>query len=209
MILEEKDVDHQLQAEMSSNQTIIAGVDEVGRGSLFGPVFAGAVILNDLNCSVLLNLGLKDSKKLSQRKISFLAPLILENSQAWGLGQASAREIDVIGIQSATETAMIRALQRLTQSPELILVDGKIPIKAWEGEQLTLIKGESQSPSIAAASVIAKESRDSLIKRLSKKFPNYGLENNVGYGTKFHREAIVRYGPSGLHRLSFLRKIIT
>ena len=193
----------------SKKEIIIAGVDEVGRGSLFGPVFAAAVILNDFNKVLLLNSGLKDSKKLSNKKISELVPIILENSQDWGLGQSSAREIDAFGIRAATEKAMIRALQRLTKKPKLILVDGILPIQQWEGKQITLIKGESKSPSIAAASVIAKASRDDLIKRLSIKFPNYGLNSNVGYGTKLHRKCINAYGPSRLHRLSFLKKIIS
>tara|TARA_Y100001968_G_scaffold333604_1_gene397571 strand:- start:2023 stop:2616 length:594 start_codon:yes stop_codon:yes gene_type:complete len=187
---------------------IIAGVDEVGRGSLFGPVFAGAVILNDLNKSLLLQAGLKDSKELSRKTISSLIPLIIENSQAWGLGQASAREIDAIGIRAATEKAMIRALQRLNTKPELVLVDGNLAIREWKGPQLTLIKGDKKSASIAAASVLAKGSRDDLIKRLSKKFPGYSLHTNVGYGSEKHRESIRNYGPTKLHRLSFLKKII-
>tara|TARA_Y100001968_G_scaffold333849_1_gene400150 strand:- start:1286 stop:1870 length:585 start_codon:yes stop_codon:yes gene_type:complete len=190
------------------NQKIIAGVDEVGKGSLFGPVFASAVVLNDLDQTFLIASGLKDSKQLSKKKISELALLITQNSQSWGLGQASAREIDSIGIRAATETAMIRALQRLNKKPELVLVDGVLPIKGWEGEQITLIKGESKSPSIAAASVLAKHSRDDLIKRLSSQFPNYGLNTHVGYGTKHHCISIKRNGPSRLHRLSFLKKIL-
>tara|TARA_Y100001968_G_scaffold332104_1_gene389060 strand:+ start:711 stop:1295 length:585 start_codon:yes stop_codon:yes gene_type:complete len=193
---------------MTLSKQIVAGVDEVGRGSLFGPVFAGAVILNKFHKSLLVDSGLKDSKKLSSRKISELAPLIQENSEAWAIGEASASEIDAIGIRAATESAMIRALKRLPQNPDLVLVDGALLIKEWEGKQINLIKGDSKSVCIAAASVIAKESRDSVIKELSSEYPEYGLNTNVGYGTKFHRESLKRYGPSKLHRLSFLNKII-
>ena len=192
---------------MSIKQAIIAGVDEVGRGSLFGPVFAAAVILNDFHAQKLINFGLKDSKKLSKKKISFLTQIIQENSQAWGVGQASAREVDALGIRIATEKAMLRALQKLSKQPELVLVDGILPIRQWKGNQEVLIQGESKSPAIAAASVIAKSSRDELIKRLSKKFPQYGLETNVGYGTEFHRKQIKCYGPSKMHRITFLKNI--
>ena len=193
---------------MTLSKQIVAGVDEVGRGSLFGPVFAGAVILNKFHKSLLVDSGLKDSKKLSSRKISELAPLIQENSEAWAIGQSSASEIDAMGIRAATEYAMIRALRLLPQNPDLVLVDGALLIKEWEGKQINLIKGDSKSVCIAAASVIAKESRDSVIKELSSEYPEYGLNTNVGYGTKFHRESLKRYGPSKLHRLSFLNKII-
>ena len=193
---------------MKAKIKIIAGVDEVGRGSLFGPVFAGAVILNKKEEISLIKAGLKDSKKLSKKKIFKLAQMIKENSQAWGLGQASAREIDTIGIRPATENAMIRALQRLPQTPSLVLVDGILPIENWEGSQKTIVKGDNISPIISAASVIAKASRDQLIKRLSCDFPEYDLKNNVGYGTKHHREALKIHGSSKLHRLSFLKKII-
>ena len=114
---------------MSTHKYLIAGVDEVGKGCLFGPVFAGAVILSKTNESKLLSQGLKDSKKLSQRKRYKLVPLIKENSIAWSLGQASAREIDRIGIREATEKAMVRALEKFSSPPDLILVDGILPTR--------------------------------------------------------------------------------
>ena len=186
----------------------IAGVDEVGKGSLFGPVLASAVILNEFNANILLKAGVKDSKKLSKKKITLLAPLIKQNANSWGIGQASAREIDALGIRLATERAMIRALQRLNLKPELVLVDGVLPIREWNGSQETIKQGETHYPAIAAASIIAKEYRDGLMKRMSSKFPGYGINKHVGYGTEFHRKAIKLLGPTNLHRLSFLKKII-
>ena len=193
---------------MTFNSKIIAGVDEVGRGCLFGPVFASAVILENIEEVLLLNSGLKDSKKLTKRKVEKLASLIKKNSRSWGIGQSSAREIDIFGIREATERAMIRALQKLKTKPDIILVDGILPIRKWKGKQSTIIKGESHSAAIAAASVIAKDSRDKLIQRISNKFKGYGLQENVGYGTKFHREAIQSLGPTKLHRATFLRKVL-
>ena len=184
-----------------------AGVDEVGRGCLFGPVFAGAVVLNPSAEKTLLVAGLKDSKKLSAKKRALLVPLIQEESTAWGLGQASSREIDTKGIRLATERAMIRGLQKLDQPIKLVLVDGVLPLRNWEGAQKTVIRGEKHSPAIAAGSVLAKQARDGLIKRLSNQFPNYGLDKNSGYGTAYHREALLKYGKTQLHRRSFLSKL--
>ena len=194
---------------MSSNSCQVAGIDEVGKGSLFGPVFAGAVSLDSVGETYLLKAGLKDSKKLTQPKRAVLVPLIKKYSQMWSIGQASAKEIDRLGIRLATEKAMLRALQKLNIEPNLVLIDGVLPLRTWEGLQKTIIHGEDHSPAIAAASVIAKEARDSLIKRLSIRFPNYGLKKNVGYPTKLHREVLRIEGPSSLHRRSFLSKIIT
>ncbi len=187
----------------------VAGVDEVGRGALFGPVLASAVVLNQLQSIELLDAGLKDSKKLSKSKIQSLSNLIKKNSISWGLGQASAKEIDNFGIRTATEKAMIRALQRLHKKPEIVLVDGILPIREWEGMQRTIPKGETHSPSIAAASILAKECRDKLMIRISENFPKYGINSHMGYGTEFHRRAIKLLGPTRLHRLSFLKKIYT
>ena len=185
-----------------------AGVDEVGKGCLFGPVFAGAVILKQSDEFKLLNQGLKDSKKLTFKQRNNLVPLIKENSIAWSIGQASAREIDIEGIRRATEKAMIRALDKFPTSPDLIIVDGVLPIRNWLGRQKTQIRGESYFPSIAAASVLAKQERDELIKRLAEKYSLYGLEKNKGYGTKIHRESLIKEGPSKLHRKTFLTKLI-
>ena len=189
------------------NFKAIVGVDEVGKGALFGPVFAGAVILESDAETTLLEAGLKDSKALTSKRRASLSPLIQEKAKDWGLGQASAQEIDSIGIRKATELAMLRALQKLQNPIDIVLVDGVLPIRIWNGEQKTLVHGESKSAAIAAASVLAKEARDSLIKRLSNQYPEYGLTTNVGYGTKLHREVLIAFGPTPLHRQSFLSKI--
>ena len=206
-IPDEKEEDHRLRLKMRAITSLIAGVDEVGKGSLFGPVFAGAVILSKSNELKLLSKGLKDSKKLNSRQRNNLVPLIKENSIAWSLGQASAREIDNIGIRKATEKAMIRALDKFPSKPDLILVDGILPIRLWEGQQQTQIRGDSHFPSIAAASVLAKEARDELIKRLANKYNFYGLEKNKGYGTEIHRKNLIKIGSCRLHRKSFLSKL--
>ena len=193
---------------MVCNKILIAGVDEVGKGCLYGPVFAGAVIISKENELKLLQEGLKDSKNLTAHQRDILVPSIKEKSIAWSIGQASAREIDKYGIRTATEKAMIRALEKFSTPPDLIVVDGVLPIRLWAGKQITKVRGESSFPSIAAASVLAKQSRDELIKRLAKKYYAYGLENNKGYGTKLHRRCLIDEGPSKLHRKSFLSKII-
>ena len=207
MIQDEREEDHQHLLNMRDKKSLIAGVDEVGRGCLFGPVFAGAVILSKSNELKLLNKGLKDSKKLNSRQRNNLVPLIKENSIAWSLGQASAREIDTIGIRNATEKAMVRALEKFLSPPDLILVDGILPIRLWSGKQQTQVCGESHFTSIAAASVLAKEARDQLIKRLALKYSFYELEKNKGYGTKYHRAQLIKVGASNLHRKSFLSKL--
>ena len=191
---------------MEAKKQLIAGIDEVGKGCLFGPVLAGAVILSKENERHLLSQGLKDSKKLSHRQRHKLVPLIKKNSISWALGQASAREIDSIGIRAATEKAMLRALQKFPSPPDLILVDGILPIRLWPGKQKTQVRGESHFASIAAASVLAKETRDELIKRLSLQYSLYGLDKNKGYGTPVHRTNLIKSGPTKLHRKSFLSR---
>ena len=186
----------------------VAGVDEVGRGCLFGPVFAAAVVLEGSAAEELLKAGLTDSKKLSAKRRAALVPVILSLCVASGLGQASAREIDACGIRVATERAMLRALQRLPQRPGLVLVDGNLPLRLWQGPQRTVIAGDSRSAAIAAASVLAKEARDALIRRLSARFPGYGLERHAGYGTAQHRQSLMTSGPTPLHRHTFLRRLL-
>ncbi|MEC8731735.1 MAG: ribonuclease HII [Cyanobacteriota bacterium] len=186
----------------------VAGVDEVGRGCLFGPVFAAAVVLESAAAQELLKAGLTDSKKLSAKRRAALVPMIQSLCVASGLGQASAREIDACGIRVATERAMLRALQRLPQRPGLVLVDGNLPLRLWQGQQRTVIAGDSRSAAIAAASVLAKEARDALIRRLSVRFPGYGLERHAGYGTAQHRQSLMVSGPTPLHRHTFLRRLL-
>ncbi len=184
-------------------------MDEVGRGSLFGPVFAAAVVLPARALATLAAAGLNDSKRLTARRREALVPLLHHHALAWALGQASASEIDRWGVRRATEWAMLRALQRLARPPRLLLVDGVLPLRGWPGPQSTLVGGDGRCAAIAAASVLAKQERDALLRRLALRHPGYGLERHAGYGTRQHREAIQRLGPTPLHRLSFLRSIGT
>jgi ribonuclease HII len=185
-----------------------AGVDEVGRGCLFGPVFAAAVVLPSSALDPLAAAGLTDSKQLTARRRAVLVPQIQRAAAAWALGQASALEIDRHGIRTATERAMHRALQKLPAAPELVLVDGVLPLRCWSGAQRTLVAGDSACPAIAAASVLAKQARDRLIRDLARRFPGYGLERHVGYGTVQHRQALLMLGPTPLHRRSFLGRLL-
>ena len=177
---------------------IIAGVDEVGRGSLVGPVYAAAVILNETINKKLL----KDSKSLSKNKREELFNYIKKNS-LWAIGQASVKEIEKINILHASLLAMKRAIVKLKKKPSLVLIDGnKLPnLKNYNLN--FVIKGDQKVPSISAASIIAKVSRDRFITTLSKKFENYGWEKNSGYGTKEHLKAIKKYGITKYHRKTF------
>lgn len=186
----------------------LAGVDEVGRGCLFGPVFAAAVVLSPRGEEPLLAAGLTDSKALSPRQRARLVPLIQRLADAWAIGQASAAEIDRLDIRRATELAMLRALQRLDQPLSLVLVDGILPLRTWPGPQRTVKGGDRLCAAIAAASVLAKEERDGLMRRLAPRFPGYGLERHVGYATALHRQALQTLGPTPLHRQTFLRRIL-
>lgn len=199
----------QQQAVVEGGQhSLQAGIDEVGRGCWFGPVFAGVVVLSDDAACALRQEGLTDSKALTPRRRARLVPLIEQAAEAWALGQASAREIDGHGIRAATEFAMLRALQRLPSRPDLLLVDGVLPLRLWPHPQETIVRGDSSSAAIAAASVLAKEARDALIRRLAQQFPDYGLERHAGYGTAIHRQALLTHGPTRLHRRSFLKKLL-
>ena len=177
---------------------IIAGVDEVGRGSLIGPVYAAAVILNKSINKKLL----KDSKTLSKNKREKLFIYIKKNS-IWALGQASIKEIEKINILHASLLAMKRAIIKLKKKPSLVLIDGnKLPIlKNYKLKYV--IKGDIKIPSISAASIIAKVSRDRFITKLSKQFGNYGWDTNSGYGTKEHLRTIKKFGITKYHRKTF------
>ena len=203
IILEEKEEDPRLRMIKSFE----IGIDEVGRGCLFGPVFSAAVVLSKKNGDVLRNLGLKDSKKLSQKKRSILIPYIFALCEEWGIGQSSVNEIDKFGIRDATELSMIRALYKLKFIPKQILVDGPIPIRSWKGIQKNIVKGEDKFASIAAASVIAKVKRDALMNRLEIKYKGYYLSKNKGYGTREHFKFIQKQGITEMHRTSFLKKL--
>ena len=177
---------------------ILAGVDEVGRGSLIGPVYAAAVILNkSINIKIL-----KDSKTLSKKKRKELNFYIKKNS-IWAIGQASIKEIERINILHASLLAMKRAIIKLKKKPSLVLIDGnKLPtIKNYNLKYV--IKGDQKISSISAASIMAKVSRDRFITTLSKKFKKYGWDTNFGYGTKEHLGAIKKYGITKYHRKTF------
>ena len=180
---------------------LICGVDEAGRGPLAGPVCAAAVILPP-HAHIP---GLNDSKKLTDKKRRELYPVIMEQAVAYGIGFASHEEIDEINILQATYLAMERAIAKLSVRPELALIDGNrakdfgVPVK-------TVIKGDSLSASIAAASILAKVTRDDLMLEAAKEYPQYAFDVHKGYGTKAHYEALAAYGPSPIHRMSFLKK---
>lgn len=180
---------------------LICGVDEAGRGPLAGPVCAAAVILP----RGLVIPGLDDSKKLTDKRRRELMPLIKEQAIAWGIGFATHEEIDQINILQATFLAMERALAELNMKPDLALIDGNrekdfgLPVK-------TVVKGDSLSANIAAASVLAKVTRDDLMEAQAAEYPQYGFEIHKGYGTKAHYAALKEFGPSPIHRMTFLKK---
>ncbi len=188
---------------LSDRHRLIAGVDEVGRGCLFGPVVAAAVILPPSVEADLLAAGVKDSKQLTGDRRLQLARLIREVAIARAVGVASVREIDRLNILQASLLAMKRAIFKLGVQPDLCLIDGNQRIPDLPFPQETVVKGDSTSLVIAAASIIAKVWRDELIVRLAAKYPFYDLTNNKGYGTKKHRLALQKYGRSPQHRLSF------
>ena len=189
------------------NTSLEVGLDEVGRGCIFGPVLAAAVVLTKKNSLLLKKLGVKDSKKLSKRKRQSLLPQIINLSSDWGIGQSSVREIEKLNIRKATEIAMIRAIDKLNFRPTKIYVDGHLPLRLWGDEQENIINGESKFVSIAASSIVAKVTRDDLIERLSERYAGYNLSSNKGYGTKEHFSYIKEIGPTNLHRNSFLKNL--
>ena len=180
---------------------VICGVDEAGRGPLAGPVCAAAVILP----AGLVIPGLDDSKKLSDKRRRELMPIIQENALAYGIAFASHEEIDRINILQATFLAMERALAQLKIKPDLALIDGNRQ-KDFGINVETVVKGDSRSANIAAASVLAKVTRDNYMEEMAKAYPGYGFEIHKGYGTKAHYEALRNLGPSPIHRMTFLKK---
>ena len=178
---------------------VIAGVDEVGRGSLVGPVFAATVIFK----KNVDKKKIKDSKKLSKNKRNLLEKYIKKNS-IWTIGSASLKEIEKLNILNASLLAMERSIKKLKSKPSLIMIDGnKLPI--MNGYKLkSIIKGDQKVPEISAASIIAKVSRDRLISKMSKKFVKYGWNKNSGYGTKQHLKAIKKFGVTRHHRKTFV-----
>lgn len=189
------------QAHFEKGVKIICGVDEAGRGPLAGPVCAAAVILPP-NAEIP---GLNDSKKLSDKKRRELYPVIKEKAIAYGIAFADHSEIDEINILQATYLAMERAISQLSVKPDLALIDGNrakdfgIPVE-------TVVHGDSLSASIAAASVLAKVTRDDYMLQMAEQYPGYDFEIHKGYGTKAHYAALTQYGPCPIHRMTFLKK---
>lgn len=184
------------------NYTYVCGIDEVGRGPLAGPVVAGAVILPK-DCDILY---LNDSKQLSEKKREELYAVIMEKAVATGLGYASPERIDEINILQATYEAMRQAIGNLGVEPDLLLNDA-VTIPLVPVKQVPIIKGDAKSVSIAAASIIAKVTRDRLMVDYDSVFPAYGFASNKGYGSQMHMEALKKYGPSPIHRRSFIKNI--
>jgi ribonuclease HII len=186
------------RAARKQGATCIAGLDEVGRGPLFGPVVAAAVILAK-GCRFD---GLTDSKKLSEKKREEFEIQIRANAIAWAVAVVDAETIDRINIRQASLLAMRLAVEQLALSPDYLLIDGRDTID-WQCPQQSIIQGDSISLSIAAASVVAKVHRDRMLVELDSQFPGYGLASHKGYGCPQHLDALARLGPTPLHRKSF------
>lgn len=197
-------VDYSIENEYREKGfNIICGVDEAGRGPLAGPVYAAAVILPS-DCVIE---GLNDSKKLTEKKREALFDEIKEKALAYGIASADEKEIDEINILNATFLAMKRAIASLSVRPDLALIDGNQKPHT-DIEEVTVIKGDAKSMSIAAASVLAKVSRDRIMLEMAEKYPQYEFARHKGYGTKLHYERIAQYGVCDIHRRTFLKKIL-
>lgn len=189
-------------AAYEKGYTAVCGVDEAGRGPLAGDVFAAAVILPP---GLEID-GVNDSKKLSEKKRDALYDVIISRASSWCVARASVEEIEKLNILQASMLAMRRAVQGLQASPDLVLVDGNRD-PAFEGIQTyTLVGGDAKSASIAAASILAKVSRDRYMLEIDAKYPQYQFAKHKGYGTKLHYEMLQKYGASSIHRPSFLKK---
>ena len=189
------------------NKVSEVGIDEVGRGAVFGPVFSAVIVLTAKNKSILKQSGVMDSKKLTSKKRELLLPKILLLSSDYGIGQSSVREIDQLGIRVATELSMIRALKKLKEKPYELIIDGPLLLRQWKGLQKNIVSGDAKFTAIASASIVAKVSRDALMERLEKKYPGYLIFKNKGYGTREHFALIKEKGMTNLHRRSFLKSL--
>ena len=206
---------HDLQVEMERIEQLkvyekkyddcgcICGIDEVGRGPLAGPVVAGAVILPK-DCKILY---INDSKKLSAKKREELYDVIMEQAVAVGIGMASPQRIDEINILQATYEAMREAIQKLSVKPDILLNDA-VTIPQVDIRQIPIIKGDAKSISIGAASIVAKVTRDRLMEEYAKVLPEYDFASNKGYGSAAHIAALKQYGPSPIHRNSFIKNFV-
>ena len=192
--------------QQALNKVSEVGIDEVGRGAVFGPVFSAVVVLTEENKFILKQSGVMDSKKLTPIKRKLLLPKILLFSSDYGIGQSSAREIDNLGIRVATELSMIRAVKKLKKKPSELIIDGPLLLRPWQGIQKNIVSGDSKFISIASASILAKVSRDNLMEKLEKKYSGYMIFKNKGYGTREHLSFIKKIGITKLHRKSFFKK---
>ena len=186
-----------------SEYQFVCGIDEVGRGPLAGPVVAGAVILPK-DCDILY---INDSKKLSEKKREELYDVIMEKAIATGIGYANVERIDEINILQATYEAMRMAISKLNVQPDLLLNDA-VTIPGVDITQVPIIKGDAKSQSIAAASIMAKVTRDRMMAEYDKMYPEYGFAKNKGYGTKEHMNALREFGPTPIHRRTFIKNIV-
>lgn len=182
---------------------VICGIDEAGRGPLAGDVYAAAVIFDE---GIFID-GLNDSKKLTEKKRETLFDEIISKAKAYCVATASVEEIEEINILQATFLAMKRAYEGLGIAADIALIDGN-RLPNLDCEMKTVVKGDSLSASIAAASILAKVSRDRYMKKLAEKYPEYRFDKHKGYGTKLHNELILEYGPCPVHRMSFLKKLL-
>lgn len=197
-------LDYSYETEAHENgYKVVCGVDEAGRGPLAGPVFAAAVILPEGYSHEILN----DSKKLSEKKRDIVYDDIIRDAVSWSVGIATEKEIDDINILNATFLAMKRAVDGLSICPDLAYIDGNREPKTGVKE-ITIIKGDAKCMSVAAASIIAKVSRDRFMLEIDEKYPQYQFSKHKGYGTKLHYEMLEKYGVSDVHRKTFLKKII-
>lgn len=182
---------------------VLCGVDEAGRGPLAGDVYAAAVIFDE---GVSID-GLNDSKKLSEKKREALFDEIIEKAKAYCITASTVEEIERINILQAAMLAMKRAVEGLSIVPDMVIIDGnQLPDLTCPAQ--AVVKGDSLSACIAAASILAKVSRDRYMKKLAEEYPQYQFEKHKGYGTKLHNEMILKYGPSPVHRMSFLKKLL-
>ncbi|MBP0000545.1 MAG: ribonuclease HII [Cyanobacteria bacterium SID2] len=188
---------------VSQDSSYLAGVDEVGRGALFGPVVAAAVLVFPDRLRQLREIGVADSKKLSPKRREYLAERVRQIADDTQIGVATVEEIDRLNILQATLLAMKRSIEALTPQPELCLIDGNRAVPDLQLPQRTVIGGDSREPAIAAASIVAKVWRDAEIVRLAERYPQYDLARNKGYGTAKHRQALQDFGVSPEHRRSF------
>ena len=194
-------LDYSLESELyEQGYTQVCGVDEAGRGPLCGPVVAAACILP---CGLVLP-GLNDSKKLSEKKRDLLFDQIRENAIAYSIASASVEEINQLNILEATLLAMRRAIEGLPVKADFALIDGNVS-RDFQIDAKAVISGDATSPSIAAASILAKVTRDRICIDLDREYPQYGIAKHKGYGTKVHMDALREHGPSPIHRTQFIR----